>query len=293
VCYSIGGMRAFPTAAAVFTIVLCISAQERAPNTTPPTDSGVGSGIGKLNTGQKANSSKQTGTAKPQVAPRTQAAPCYVIEQPQAKSKEQQAKDDSLDVLYRRYMLATIFGVVGAFVGIGILIWQTVLIRRSANAAIIAAKVARDTLYLTQAADVHIEGVNIYPKSPLSSSTVITVAVKNHGRTKAKKFTNDLTLGIKGQTTRPSDPRVDIEVEIGAGQPFEIGFDPLGKNFNPRTLAMILEGKIRLQFWGTIRYRDIFGRGYVIDCEGTYNHLGPGFYIDRNEHREESDYKAN
>jgi hypothetical protein len=47
--------------------------------------------------------------------------------------------DPTKNFLYRCYLGATIIGVVGGFVGIGILVWQTIVTRRSANAATDAA----------------------------------------------------------------------------------------------------------------------------------------------------------
>jgi hypothetical protein len=133
-------VRAIFIAAAILAISLCVGAQERPPNAVPPTNSKDGSGVGKLDAGQKANEAKQTGSIEPQGAPCNQTSPCYVVDQPQGKSKEQQAKDDSLDTLYRRYMWATIFGVIGAFIGLVVLICQTVISRTAANAAKIAAE---------------------------------------------------------------------------------------------------------------------------------------------------------
>src|SRR5258707_5543568 len=39
------------------------------------------------------------------------------------------------EALYRWYLWATIIGVVGGFIGIGIIYWQTTLARKSADAA--------------------------------------------------------------------------------------------------------------------------------------------------------------
>jgi hypothetical protein len=128
-------MRWFLIAATAIAIVLCVCAQGRPPNATPSTNTETGGSVGKLNTSQKTDSAQNASPAKPIIPTCDQAAPCYVVDQPQAKSKEQQAKDDSLDVLTRRYMCATIIGVIGAFIGIGILIWQTTIFQTTANAA--------------------------------------------------------------------------------------------------------------------------------------------------------------
>ena len=74
-------------------------------------------------------------TNSQQKADKTQNPDSTAIEQSQVQSKEEKAKAASLDYLYRWYMRATIIGVVGGFIGIGLLIWQSILSRRSANAA--------------------------------------------------------------------------------------------------------------------------------------------------------------
>jgi hypothetical protein len=43
--------------------------------------------------------------------------------------------DPLSDTLYRGYLLSTIIGVAGGLSGVGLLLWQTVLTRRSADAA--------------------------------------------------------------------------------------------------------------------------------------------------------------
>jgi hypothetical protein len=60
-----------------------------------------------------------------------------------APTKEAPSYDPTQDRAYRAYLWATILGVVGGFLGVGVLIWQTVLTRRSANAARDAASAAK------------------------------------------------------------------------------------------------------------------------------------------------------
>jgi hypothetical protein len=285
-------MRVLVIVTSLFIAMLNVATQEVPPNAAPSPANKGRSRVGQLDIEQKTDKSKQVNPTQSPIATCTESVPCFVVTEPKVKSKEEQAKADSLDLLYRRYMWATIFGVLGAFVGIVILISQTVLVRRSANAAIIAANVARDTLYLTQAADVHIEGVNLLPK-PLGSGTHIDVAVKNHGQTRAEKFSNDLILGIKGRPTGPIQQRSDIAVVIGAGQTYRLGFGALGQTLTTEVLAQVLAGQFKLQIWGTLRYMDIFGKGYIIDCEATYNIQEGNFFVDRYEHRHENDAPAN
>src|SRR5712691_1960413 len=158
----------------------------------------------------------------------------------------------------------------------------------AANAAAKSAEVADRTLHLTQAADVHIVGVNLEPKA-LTMDTVVSVVVRNYGRTRAVNFTNNLILGIKGLPLGPTQPRSDIGVTLGARQPYNLVFDPLRNRLTTEGLAMVLGGQAVLQIWGSLRYRDVFGKAHIVDCEGTYNPKEGDFFIDHDEDRYEND----
>jgi len=273
--------------------LFAISAQEIPPNTPPTATTKSRSTIGKLNTQKKADKAEQAVTGESKEPPCNQCLACPPIEQIQSKSKEEQAKADSLDLLYRRYMWATIVGVGGGLLGVGILIWQAVLTRRAANAARNSADVARDTLHLTQAADVHIKKIILKPKGPLSGDTAVYVVVKNHGHTRAEQFTEDLSMGIKERAAGISLPKRDMALVIGAGHIFSIAFAQLRDGIMPEDLAMVSGGQVPLKIWGPLKYRDVFGKSYIIDCELTYDLKVGTFLIDRYEHRYEEDARAN
>jgi hypothetical protein len=61
-------------------------------------------------------------------------------ESPTSQTDKKDEYDPRRDRLYRWYLRATIIGVVGGFIGIGVLIWQAILNRRSANAALMNAE---------------------------------------------------------------------------------------------------------------------------------------------------------
>jgi hypothetical protein len=65
--------------------------------------------------------------------------------EPPAQPNQANIYDPTKDTLYRRYLYATIIGVFVGFVGMGILVWQTVVTRRSANAAKDAAIAAKNS----------------------------------------------------------------------------------------------------------------------------------------------------
>jgi hypothetical protein len=170
---------------------------------------------------------------------------------------------------------------------------QTKAAEDAARAAKDSADVARDVLHLTQAADVHIEEIKLFPNGLLSGDTTIYVVVKNHGQTRAERFTDDLTLGIKERAAGITLPRRDIETVIGPGNTRSIAFGPLQRGLLSADLDMVLGGQLLLKIWGPLKYRDIFGNGHVIDCECTYNLQVGNFLIDRYEHRHQEDTQAN
>jgi archaellum component FlaG (FlaF/FlaG flagellin family) len=183
---------------------------------------------------------------------------------------------------------------------------QLELLRRTVqatNIAAIAAKdsaeAARDALHLTQAADVHIEEVKLTPKGPLTLGTEINIVIKNHGQTRAELYADDLTIGIKGHTTGPTQPTVNSGVVVGSGTTLGPGavrtlaFGTLQRALSQAQLDMVLEGKIPLNVWGFLSYRDIFKIDHVIECECTYSPQVGQFSIDRYEHRQKGDAKAN
>src|SRR5208337_992614 len=125
--------------AAIVIALLCaaclkIRAQEVSPNASPSTTT-KGSAVGKLNGQQKTDKTQSKNPAGTPVSSCIQCPNCCPIEQPHTPSEEEKAQAASLDRLYRHYMWATIIGVGGGFIGLGLIFWQNVLTRRAVNAA--------------------------------------------------------------------------------------------------------------------------------------------------------------
>jgi hypothetical protein len=92
----------------------------------------------------------------------------------QTKTDKQEQQNVSISVLPKVSVQKDAWDY--AYIGASLLIalvtlgiaWITLIQARAAKAnaeaAIISAKAARDTLYLTQAADIHIEGIDTFPK---------------------------------------------------------------------------------------------------------------------------------
>ncbi|HXM59461.1 MAG TPA: hypothetical protein VN950_01305 [Terriglobales bacterium] len=99
-----------------------------------------------------------------------------------SQSADKEEYDPLKDRLYRWYLRATIIGVVGGFIGIVVLIWQAILTRRTADAAltntevIIAAERAWIDIDLSKAGILHRFMVVNYGKSlaVITGYTLIT-----------------------------------------------------------------------------------------------------------------------
>jgi hypothetical protein len=49
------------------------------------------------------------------------------------------------------------------------------------------------------------------------------------------------------------------------------------------TAVQIFAGKIPLQFWGEVKYQDIFGISHFARYSGTWNHETRTFRLDKHE----------
>ncbi len=86
------------------------------------------------------------------------------------------------DALYRWYLWATIIGVIGGFIGIGVIYWQTKLVRKSADAAkeaALAAKVNADAV-------VNAERAWVFAAMEKHGPESFSLKFTNHGKTPAE-----------------------------------------------------------------------------------------------------------
>jgi hypothetical protein len=198
----------------VFTIVLSVGAQEVTPNTAPFATTKGGSAITKLNGQQKTNNAKQKDYGQSPIPSCDGCFNSYSVEQPHAKTKEQESKEASLDRLYRRYLWATIIGVFGGFIGIGILIWQAIITRTAAN----AAKASADALVNSERAWLVVIDVGIPHGLQKNKRGWITMGfgfdwtVKNCGNTPA--FITKIGARfhcVQDLAELPEEPNIDVD----------------------------------------------------------------------------------
>ena len=157
-----------------------VSAQEVMPNSPPSGAAKSGRTVGKLNAQDKTDKTEQEIPGKSPEMPCNKCFTCPPVEQVKSKSKEEQAKADSLDLLYRRYMWATIIGVVGGLIGVGILIWQAILTRAAAN----AAKASADALINSERAWILVETADLHCDT--RQKLTIRPTIKKLGQTTAR-----------------------------------------------------------------------------------------------------------
>jgi hypothetical protein len=185
--------------------------------------------------------------------------------------------DATKDILYRRYLCATIIGVIGGFLGVGILIWQTVLTRRSADAARDAAGAARSTaeavvnserpwLFLTIS--------TTQSSGPLDENGVLehlsfSVSFRNCGKTPAEVVGFEQHVGCyeNDMSGLPSPPRYASQGQVMAHTrmvpPGEEWRD-IGESYflaeqylSDDDWKKIRSSQKRLVYWGRLQYRDL------------------------------------
>jgi hypothetical protein len=93
--------------------------------------------------------------------------------------------DPRNDRLYRWYLRATVVGVVGGFIGICLIFWQSILLRRSANAALLNARALMNTERARLAVDIELAKHGGMIQGDQDFTVNFTVRCSNIGRTPA------------------------------------------------------------------------------------------------------------
>jgi hypothetical protein len=244
--------------------LLGVGAQEVTPNTSPATATESSRSVSKLNAQKKADKSQQAIPDKPKETPCIQCFTYPPIEQPQAKSKEEQAKTDSLDLLYRRYMWATIIGVGGGLIGVGILIWQAILTRTTARAAIQSIEI----IISKERARIYIEpdGFDFDVSDEYDPKYEVKYKITCSGTTPAIIYDSRITaeIGVTQERSQPERWAVQIPLPSNLVQDgIELRIPLSGESdlFNEVLDEQIESGKLFVNFWGYINYRDLFFKG--------------------------------
>ena len=249
-------------------IVFSVGAQKVPPNAAPPATTKSAGAVGKLNGQEKTRKTEQKDSnAAPELTCVQCLNPCPV-NQPQGKNKEEQAKADSLDLLYRRYMWATIIGVCGGLVGVAILVWQTVITRRSANAAkmsAVAAKASADALINSERAwvfaDIGQLPADFAPTPDAVGIVSMPISFRNYGRTPGRIVRLCLrpyqmqTVGVLPSEPEYRDIRtVDFILPPNVSVPQGIAIVPVNVDVAISDFVAIRGGTSLLYVYGFIDY---------------------------------------
>jgi len=279
------------------TVAAGIGAQETPPNRTPAAATKDGRGASELNRAENAANTKKPDGPQLAVPSCIQCLNCCPVEQPQSNTQEEKAKEATLDRLYRRYLGATIIGVVGGFIGIGLIVWQTILVRRSAN----AARLNAEAVINSERAWLLIEEIRL-SDLPADTAALIpqpvsyAVRVRNYGGSPA--FVTEAQCKLESRALRdasdkPLDERI-YEVEekrqqriVPPGEDFWL--KPWDTKFlSPAEIdAINCIGQERAFFFahGIIKYVDAFNRthhtrfNYRYDIKYFSQPAPAGFYL--------------
>jgi hypothetical protein len=251
----------------LFTL-LVISTQEIVPSTAPAAAPKGGSDISKFDSDKKATKASQDG---PDSSPPPSLCQCInpcPIQQANALTQGEKAKSDSLDRLYRRYMLATILGVIVALVGVGALIYQTQVTRESSQQQLRA--------YVVQELGSIVNVANPIPAfrgeviSPTGAEItnyavgpVVSIQIKNTGQTPAFDVKHWADICFREYPLKSELPAPPSEMKSIPSSILGPGIISTKKRYlsDPLSATQIAElraGKSAVYLYGGIRYRDAF-----------------------------------
>jgi hypothetical protein len=205
-------------------------------------------------------------------------------ETPAHQAEDANAYDPRKDCLYRWYMRATIFGVLGGFIGIGLLIWQSTLLRHSVNAAHKGA----DALMDSEGAVLKIDE-GAYGRD--GGKSYVGHRLHNIGRTIATIITGEQAVQLGPSADHPPNPALYEETGISIPADFYVpagehtgitnyltdrsgltGKAAMGTVEQPIRARVITDEEWEeltkrtktLWSYGFVRYRDVFKRVYEL-----------------------------
>ncbi len=204
--------------------------------------------------------------------------------QVQGKTKEEQAKEDSLDSLARHYMWATIVGVIGAWIGLAVLIYQTIITRRTSQRQL-RAYVLGDSSVIVNVAN----PVPLYPGQVLAQTDArITntaagpgafILIKNTGQTPAFKVLHwgyicfreyPLTAALPARLPIVGTPPTSV---LGPGMTANKMLE-LNPPLTPAQINDLRNGTGAIYVYGEITYVDAFRQSRFANYRVMYHRMG-------------------
>jgi hypothetical protein len=144
-----------------------------------------------------------------------------------------------------------------------------------------AFKDQRDTVRLTQRADVLIDSINTSNSGGLTPDTVVTVVFKNFGPTRANEILLDAWLGVEGSEIGEPEPLPMTALATGDTLPY--AFHPLHERMTADAFKRLQTGELTLRITGTLKYRDVFKRPHAVDFVARWRPEGNFFSTDKND----------
>jgi hypothetical protein len=232
--------------------------------------------VSQNNSGEQTNDSRK---ADHNETPNTVCNGCSIEAQPKSETEKQKSPNSEKDALYRWYLIATIVGVVGAWIGLGFIWNQMKLLKVSADAAKKSAdaliSIERPWIFPTSA---HHQ-VEYFPEGRVATSVW---RFKNFGKTPAFIYQVDSTLELV------ANPEVDLPPDPIYGKPYKIYEEtsalapdqesqPIGTKMS-RVITReeeveIWNDKLFLVFYCRIRYSTAFKESVTGESKFCYQYV--------------------
>jgi hypothetical protein len=239
----------------------------------PPTKEPKNSGIQKDQGGNEASRGKGN---KPTETPSAIRSEYPVETEPKGASEASGSYAAEQDPLYHWYLLATIVGVIGGFIGIGLIIWQSTLLRKSANAALLNAKAVIGAERARLAID--IELLQLFGSVGFRDDGTVArfiVQIRNCGKTAAWIY--EMVADCKIVERFPPYPAFSDSRETRLAVHYLNPGEPFSDNFSLTGDGTYKDGR-RLLIQGVVRFKDVYDKkgeatfGYWVREDGKTIH---------------------
>jgi hypothetical protein len=159
--------------------------------------------------------------------------------------------------------------------------------KRAANAAASASATTKLALEISNRANVGIESIVLRDPWPVGTRRIenraarsfIEVTIKNYGATPAKEMSFEFRVLMPPYIGEPV-PIVSRKTELHSLCSSPSAFKPIheisGEFFKNADANMFLRD---LRVDGYIRYKDVFGHGYYVECAATFDPTGWEFEV--------------
>jgi hypothetical protein len=191
--------------------------------------------------------------------------------------------DPRTDCLYRWYLRFTIIGVVGGFIGIGVLVWQAFLTRKSVEAAKKSADAlmnAEQAILVVDKGEWEFDGTqNIFKWSIANSGKIVATVFAVNGSLQIGD-SGELPPDVSVYDYRPVHERIEIIISPGSDNNpmWDIPLKP-NKNISEIEREGVLGGTKYSWACGFYSYRDVFGRPFTQRFCYRWNSDNHSFYV--------------